>query len=420
MLSRTRALPPYLLAEIDDLKWKLRREGRDVIDLCLGSPDLPPPPAAVEALVASLSEKDASRYMPSPGLPELQQAEAEWYRRRYGVELDPASEIAVTLGSKEGIGHLLLALLDPGEVAIVPTPSYPAHHWGAVIAGAATVSYPVAPGLDPVAEVRAAIARAPSRPKVLIVNYPHNPTTAICDAAQMRALAELAAAEDLVLLSDIAYADLCFDGFVAPSLLAVPGSRSKRIEFTSLSKGRSMAGWRVGFCAGDRELVGALKTIKRYTDYGHFKPIQRGAIAFDKSANDRYVVTFHDSCNVARASRMGGMPGGQFEIPRAIVRAVANKFVEMYPDSIREKTFCCGGGGGLLSDDLLDLRVKGALPRMEALQAVVDSDGVNFMATICAICKAQFSKVLPYYKFNMSMVGGVHQLVGNAIRLGPK
>src|SRR3990172_365773 len=148
--------------------------------------------------------------------------------------------------------------------------------------------------------------------------------------------------------------------------------------------------------------------------------IRRGALTFDKSANDRYVVTFHDSCNVARASRMGGMPGGQFEIPRAIVRAVASKFVEMYPDSIREKTFCCGGGGGLLSDDLIDLRVKGALPRMEALQAVVDSDGVNFMATICAICKAQFSKVLPYYKFNMGMVGGVRQLVGNAIRLGPK
>ncbi len=148
--------------------------------------------------------------------------------------------------------------------------------------------------------------------------------------------------------------------------------------------------------------------------------IRRGALAFDRSANDKYVVTFHDSCNVARATRMGGMPGGQFEIPRAIIRAVANKFVEMNPQTIREKTFCCGGGGGLLSDDLLDLRVKGALPRMQALQAVVDADGVNFMATICAICKAQFSKVLPYYKFNMSMVGGVHQLVGNAIRLGPK
>ncbi|MGB7541584.1 MAG: (Fe-S)-binding protein [Burkholderiales bacterium] len=148
--------------------------------------------------------------------------------------------------------------------------------------------------------------------------------------------------------------------------------------------------------------------------------IQRGAIQFDKSANDQYVVTFHDSCNVARASRMGDMPGGQFEIPRAIIRAVANKFVEMHADSIREKTFCCGGGGGLLTDELLDLRVKGALPRMEALKSVVDSDGVNFMATICAICKAQFTKVLPYYKFKMSMVGGVHQLVSNAIRLGPK
>ena len=148
--------------------------------------------------------------------------------------------------------------------------------------------------------------------------------------------------------------------------------------------------------------------------------IQRGAISFDKSANDKYVVTFHDSCNVARASRMGGMPGGQFEIPRAIIRAAANKFVEMDADSIREKTFCCGGGGGILTDELLDLRVKGALPRMEALKNVVDSDGVNFMATICAICKAQFSKVLPYYKFNMNMVGGVHQLVSNAIRLGPK
>ncbi len=148
--------------------------------------------------------------------------------------------------------------------------------------------------------------------------------------------------------------------------------------------------------------------------------IGRGALSLDKSANDQYVVTFHDSCNVARASRMGGLPGGQFEIPRAIIRAVANKFVDMEPDSIRERTFCCGGGGGLLSDELLDLRVKGALPRMQALRAVVDSDGVNFMATICAICKAQFTKVLPYYKFKMSMVGGVHQLVSNAIQLGPR
>ena len=146
--------------------------------------------------------------------------------------------------------------------------------------------------------------------------------------------------------------------------------------------------------------------------------IERGALKFDKEANDHRVVTFHDSCNVARASRMGDHPGGQFEIPRAIIRAVANKYVEMAPDTTREKTFCCGGGGGLLTDELLDLRVKGALPRMESLRAVADGNGVNFMATICAICKAQFTKVLPYYGFKMNMVGGVHQLVSTAIRLG--
>ena len=146
--------------------------------------------------------------------------------------------------------------------------------------------------------------------------------------------------------------------------------------------------------------------------------IQRGALTFDREANDGRIITFHDSCNVARASRMGGMPGGQFIIPREIIKAVANHFHDMAPETIRENTFCCGGGGGLLTDDLLELRVKGALPRMEALKSVVDEHGVNFMATICAICKAQFSKVLPNYGFEMGMIGGVHQLVGTAIRLG--
>jgi Fe-S oxidoreductase len=148
--------------------------------------------------------------------------------------------------------------------------------------------------------------------------------------------------------------------------------------------------------------------------------IQNGALKFDKEANDHRIVTFHDSCNVARASRMGDTPGGQFEIPRNIIKAVANKYVEMAPGTTREATFCCGGGGGLLTDELLELRVKGALPRMESLKQVVDQHGVNFMATICAICKAQFTKVLPYYKFNRGMVGGVHQLVSTAIQLGDK
>jgi Fe-S oxidoreductase len=146
--------------------------------------------------------------------------------------------------------------------------------------------------------------------------------------------------------------------------------------------------------------------------------IQRRAIAFEREKNDHRIVTFHDSCNVARGAGMGGIPGGQFILPREVIRAACNHFHDMAPDTIHEHTFCCGGGGGLLADELLDLRVKGALPRMEALQQVVDAHGVNFMATICAICKAQFSKVLPYYKFDMDMVGGVHQLVGDAIRLG--
>ncbi len=168
--------------------------------------------------------------------------------------------------------------------------------------------------------------------------------------------------------------------------------------------------------------------LQRQLDHRHKQPthiceltwdlIQRGALKFDKEKNDHRVITFHDSCNVARASRMGNAPGGQFEIPRNIIRAVANHYVEMAPETTREKTFCCGGGGGVLTDELLDLRVKGALPRMEALRAVADGQGVNFMATICAICKAQFTKVLPYYGFKMNMVGGVHQLVSTAIRLG--
>jgi Fe-S oxidoreductase len=148
--------------------------------------------------------------------------------------------------------------------------------------------------------------------------------------------------------------------------------------------------------------------------------VQKGALVLDREANDHRVVTFHDSCNVARGSRMGDYAGGQFDIPRNIIKAVANNYVEMEASTIREKTFCCGGGGGVLTDELIDLRIKGALPRMEALNEIVQHNGVNFMATICAICKAQFSKVLPYYGFDMSMVGGVHQLVSTAIRLGAK
>ncbi len=182
----------------------------------------------------------------------------------------------------------------------------------------------------------------------------------------------------------------------------------------------------IGDGAEDRFALQLQKQLdQRYRQPAHiceltWDLIEKQAITLDPEANDNLIVTFHDSCNVARGSRMGEMAGGQFEIPRSIIRAAANHFVDMSDATTREKTFCCGGGGGLLTDDLMDLRVKGALPRMEALKEVADRDGVNFMATICAICKTQFSKVLPYYGFNMRMVGGVHQLVSNAIRLGDK
>ena len=316
MFSRVRALPPYLLAEIDELKWRLRGEGRDVIDLCLGSPDLPPPPSACQALVAGLGEGDSSRYMPSPGLPELHQAVAAWYQRRHGVSVDPATQVAVTLGSKEGIAHLLQACLDPGEGLLVPTPSYPVHHWGAVIAGAVPTFYRVDPRLDPVDEVRAALSRATVPPRLIILNYPHNPSTAVVDAATLARLVALAGEAGARVVSDLAYADLCFDGFAAPSALAVPGGE-RAVEFSTLSKGRSMAGWRVGFCVGDPELVGALKGIKRYMDYGMFKPLQRGAIAAlaDDAYGDQLAATYQRRRDALCAAL--GEAGWAVEAPRA-------------------------------------------------------------------------------------------------------
>ena len=333
MFGRVRNLPPYLLAEIDDLKWRLRREGRDVIDLCLGSPDLPPPATAVDALVEGLREPDASRYMPSPGLPELCEAVASWYGRRFGIEVDPTREVAVTLGSKEGIAHLLLAALDPGEGVLIPTPSYPVHHYGAVIAGATPTFYRVGPGLDPFTEIREAISRASARPRLLIVNYPHNPTTAVCDAATLARLVDLADAEGMRVLSDMAYADLCFEGYAAPSVLTVPGGR-RAIEFSTLSKGRSMAGWRVGFCVGDAELVAALKGIKRYMDYGMFKPIQRGAIA--ALADDAHALELSETYRRRRDALCGAL--GRAGWP--VVPPQATMFVwSRLPDRVRTPSF---------------------------------------------------------------------------------
>jgi alanine-synthesizing transaminase len=274
---RLSQLPPYVLARVDELKTRLRAEGRDVCDFGLGNPDGPSPAAAVARLAAEVARPGFQRYMPSRGLPEPRQEICAWYQRRHGQRFDPDREAVVTIGSKEGIAHLLLALIAPGDCVLAPDPGYPIHRYGVVIAGGEPVSVPVGPGRDHFRDIEEALARSPRRPKGLIVNFPHNPTTAVADEGFFRKVVDLAVREQLWVISDLAYADLCFDGQPAPSIFQVPGARDVAVEFFTVSKSYSMPGWRVGFCVGNPELTGALATIKGYLDYGSFGPTQLAA-----------------------------------------------------------------------------------------------------------------------------------------------
>lgn len=274
---RLSQLPPYVLARVDELKSRLRAEGREVFDFGLGNPDGASPPAAVARLQAELGKLGFQRYMPSKGVPEVRQAICAWYGRRYGVQFDPDREAVITIGSKEGIGHLLLSLIGPQDVVLSPDPGYPIHRFGVIIAGGEPVPYAVGPGKDHLREIEAALARAPRKPKGLVVNFPHNPTTATADLKFYEGVVALARREGLWVISDLAYADLCFDGRPAPSIFQVPGARDLAVEFFTVSKSYSMPGWRVGFCVGNPDLVGGLGTIKGYMDYGSFAPTQLAA-----------------------------------------------------------------------------------------------------------------------------------------------
>ena len=274
---RLSLLPPYMLARVDELKTRLREEGRDVFDFGLGNPDGPSPKAAVARLQAELARPGFQRYMPSRGLPEVRRAICAWYARRYGVTFDPESEATVTIGSKEGIGHLLLALVGPGDGVLVPDPCYPIHRFGVIMAGGEVLAVPVGPGRSPLSDIEAALAASPRPPKGLVVNFPHNPTTATADAAFYAAVVELALARGLWVISDLAYADLCFDGRPAPSIFEHPRAREVAVEFFTVSKSYSMPGWRVGFCVGNRDMMAALATVKGYMDYGNFAPAQLAA-----------------------------------------------------------------------------------------------------------------------------------------------
>jgi alanine-synthesizing transaminase len=276
---RIKRLPPYVFNAIGDLCLKARRAGEDIIDFGMGNPDDATPPHIVAKLIEAASKPANHRYSVSRGVYKLRLAICDWYKRRYGVELDPDSEAIVTIGSKEGIAHLALAILDQGDVVLAPTPTYPIHQYGCVIAGAQVQGVPVRNGEEFFDEMMNVVSRCWPRPKLLIINFPHNPTTAIVNLAFMQRIVDFARDNGILVVHDFAYADLCFDGYRAPSIMEVPGAREVAVEFFTLSKSYNMPGWRVGFAVGNREMIAALGRLKSYFDYGMFAPVQVAAIA---------------------------------------------------------------------------------------------------------------------------------------------
>jgi alanine-synthesizing transaminase len=283
---RIHALPPYAFAEIDALKMALRRAGDDVVDLGFGNPDVPSPQVAVDKLAEAARNSRNHRYSATRGVPRLRQAIADLYLRRFGVEIDPEREACVTIGAKEGFSHLMWVLLGPGDTALVPSPSYPIHIWGPILAGAGVHYVRLGPEQDFFANLHAAWEQAWPRPRVVVMSFPHNPTGTCVDLDFMTRMVEFARDHQVVLVHDFAYADLGFDGYDPPSLLQVPGAFDVGVEIYSLTKSFSMAGWRVGFLLGNSEVVAALARLKSYLDYGTFQPIQIASIVAMNEAPD--------------------------------------------------------------------------------------------------------------------------------------
>ncbi len=283
---RIHALPPYAFAEIDALKMEGRRTGEDVVDLGFGNPDIASPQIAVEKLAEAARNPRNHRYSATRGLPRLRLAATDLYARRFGVKLDPETEVCVTIGAKEGFSHLMWVLLGPGDTALVPSPSYPIHIWGPILAGAAVHYVQLGPEQDFFANLTAAWEQAWPRPRVVVMSFPHNPTGTCVDLEFMTRMVEFAQEHQVLLVHDFAYADLGFDGYDPPSLLAVPGAKEVSVELYSLTKSFSMAGWRVGFMLGNPDVVAALARLKSYLDYGTFQPIQIASIVAMNEAPD--------------------------------------------------------------------------------------------------------------------------------------
>jgi len=276
--DRVTRLPPYLFARINQLMYQKRRAGDDVIDLGMGNPNDPPEPLIVEKLAEAAHDTKTHRYSESLGLLNLRREVGSKYFKRYGVRLDPERETVVCLGSKEGFSHMCLALMGPGDTAIVPAPSYPAHLYAVALAAGNAILLEVADGHKLLANIAYTCQHMVPKPKLAIVNFPHNPSTATVEPEFYAELVKLAKRYGFMVISDLAYADVAFDDYVTPSFLAAPGAIDVGVEFTTMSKGYNMAGWRVGFCAGNAEMIRALATIKGYYDYGMFEPVQIAAI----------------------------------------------------------------------------------------------------------------------------------------------
>lgn len=275
---RINRLPPYVFNIVNELKAQARARGEDIVDFGMGNPDQPTPQHIVDKLVEAAQRGDTHRYSVSKGIPRLRRAIAYWYKNRFDVDLDPDAEAIVTIGSKEGLAHLALATVGPGDAVLVPNPAYPIHPYSIVIAGADVRHVPLRPDVDFFAELEKAIKNSFPKPKMLILNFPGNPTAQCVELDFYQRVVDIAREHEIWVVNDIAYAEIAFDGYKCPSILEVPGAKDVAVEFYTLSKTYNMPGWRVGFMCGNRQLVSALARIKSYLDYGTFTPIQVAAI----------------------------------------------------------------------------------------------------------------------------------------------
>lgn len=314
---RMNRLPPYVFSIVNELKMELRRRGEDIIDMGMGNPDIPTPKHIVAKLVEAARKGHNHRYSASAGITKLRHAIAGWYKRRYDVDIDPETEAIATMGAKEGLSHLVLALVSPGDVVFAPNPTYPIHPYSVIIAGGDLRSIPIGPDRDFFEDLLNATKQTWPSPKILIISYPHNPTTNVVELEFFEKIVAFCSERDIMVIHDFAYADLVFDGYEPPSFLQVPGAKDIGVEFFSLSKSYSMPGWRVGFCAGNPEIIAALRRIKSYLDYGMFQPIQIASIIALNGPQD-CVTEIVDIYRRRRDTLVGGLNriGWSVEPPR--------------------------------------------------------------------------------------------------------